>query len=134
MNLKALRLTPGQDLRQAIEEWAKKENITAAGLITGMGSLTVASIRLAEDKNPRLLTGPFEICHMAGTASQAGSHMHMVIADREGKTLGGHLSKGSIVYTTAELVFAVSSELEFLREWDSSTQSLELVFKKHSAD
>lgn len=42
-----LRLTPGQDLRQAIEAAVLSHNCRAAFVLSGIGSLSTASLRFA---------------------------------------------------------------------------------------
>jgi len=51
--------------------------------------------------------------------------MHICISDNEGKTIGGHLDNGCIVYTTAEIVGA-SEEFSFIRTIDAQTGYKEL--------
>ncbi|MEH2445742.1 MAG: DUF296 domain-containing protein [Nostoc sp.] len=33
-----------------------------------------------------------------------GVHLHIAISDQEGKTIGGNLDDGCIIYTTTEIV------------------------------
>ena len=57
--------------------------------------------------------------------------MHIAIADQLGKTLGGHLDNGCIIYTTAEIVIGTSNEFNFIRTIDQQTgyKELEIVPK-----
>ena len=67
-------------------------------------------------ENGSMGTGHFEIVGLTGTLSKNGSHMHISISDSTGKTIGGHLLKGCIVYTTAEIILQSTTELNFKRE------------------
>lgn len=108
----AIRLTPGSDLRKSIENWCIEQKIEAGVVLTMVGSLDVASIRMAGKSEPGILQGPFEIVSNTGTVSCEGVHIHLGIADSEGKIIGGHLSHGSKVNTTVEVVV-----LNLSREW-----------------
>ena len=120
------RLTPGQDLRQEIQKYVNEKNIKAGWINTCVGSLTSYAIRFANQAASSLDTGHFEIISLAGTVSMNGSHIHVCISDSAGKTLGGHLSDGCLIYTTAEIVLSSSDELEFVREPDKQSGWKEL--------
>jgi predicted DNA-binding protein with PD1-like motif len=122
----AFRLKPGQDLRKEIENFAANNHITAGYMVTCVGSLTQTNIRFANQPNGSLANGHFEIVSLVGTISTNGSHLHISISDSTGKTIGGHLLEGNIIYTTAEIVMAESRDLIFTREKDGSTPWEEL--------
>jgi uncharacterized protein len=52
------------------------------------------------------------------------------VSDSTGKTIGGHLSDGNIIYTTAEIVILSSSEFIFKREKDGTTPWDELQVER----
>lgn len=95
-----------------------------------MGSLTHYNIRFANQPEGNTGVGHFEIVSLVGTVSMNGSHLHLSISDSTGKTIGGHLMDGNIVYTTAELVIQEADDLTFIREKDGSTPWEELQVKK----
>ena len=74
----------------------------------------------------RQLAGPFEILGLSGTLSAEGAHLHVMVSDREGGCLGGHLCSGSIVHTTVELVLLELPGIRFAREHDPRTGYPEL--------
>jgi len=123
----ALRLRPGDDLRQSLTAYAKAHNIRAGALVTCVGSLTVATLRLANQEGPSVYRGHFEIVSLVGTLSVNGSHLHLAVSDSTGRTIGGHLLDGCRVYTTAEIVLSELTELEFRREPDPTFGYQELV-------
>jgi predicted DNA-binding protein with PD1-like motif len=124
------RLRPGQDLRQAIEGFAKRRNIRAGFMITAVGSLRQANIRLADQTEATSFAGKFEIVSLVGTLGQDGVHLHLSIADSAGKTVGGHLVAGCLVYTTAEIVIGDAQGLNFSREPDEQTGYKELRIRR----
>lgn len=130
----AMRLRPGQDLRVELERWAKDEHIAAACIVTAVGSLTRASIRYANREQATVLEGHFEVTSLVGTLSEAGSHLHITVADEEGRTYGGHLEEGSSIYTTMEVVVGRLPGVVFARELDPTYGYDELVVRPLSAE
>jgi predicted DNA-binding protein with PD1-like motif len=123
------RLRPGQDLRQQIEAFVKAHNIRAGFILTAVGSLRSATIRLADQKDPTTFAGKFEIVSLVGTMGLDGVHLHISIADSTGRTIGGHLVEGCLVYTTAEIVVGEARGLTFTREQDRETGYKELMIR-----
>jgi predicted DNA-binding protein with PD1-like motif len=123
-----LRLSPGMDVKEELERIVKERNIKAASVLTCVGSLSDAVIRFANKPTGTGLRGPMEIVSLTGTlGSESGSHLHIAVSDGEGKTLGGHVLKGCIVFTTAEIVLAILPDAVFTREQDSASGYKELV-------
>ena len=76
------------------------------------------------------MNGHFEIVSLSGTVSINGDHLHMSISDSTGKTTGGHLLEGNIIYTTAEIIIGENKDLVFTREKDGTTSWPELQIRK----
>lgn len=114
--LHTFRLLPDQDLYDEIQHFVQTRNIQAGVILSAVGSLTHATLRLANCPTHTEYQGPFEIVSMTGTVSVHGSHLHIAISDGEGKTLGGHLVSGCKIYTTAEIVIAELEEVVYRRE------------------
>jgi predicted DNA-binding protein with PD1-like motif len=123
----AIRLKPGDDLRRTLEEFAAHRQLRAAYVATCAGSLKVAAIRFADQKDATILTGPFEIVSVTGTLSPDGPHLHISVSDATGRTFGGHLAEGTLVYTTAEVVIVELIGARYRREVDPDTSYKELV-------
>ena len=85
------RLKSGQDLFDSIESFAHEKRIQAGCVLSGVGSLTYATLRLADRDSYSEYDGHFEIVSITGTVSIHGSHLHIAISDGDGKTIGGHL-------------------------------------------
>jgi uncharacterized protein len=130
LRIETLRLMPGEDVYASLQEYAVKEKIEAAYIATAVGSLTEASIRFANQEQPELLKGHFEITSLVGTLSINGSHVHITLADENGNCKAGHLTKGSKVYTTVEVVIGILPNVQYLRELDSTYGYKELVVRK----
>jgi len=121
------RLKPGHDLFDEIEAFTAQNGIQAGCVLCSVGSLTHATLRLANREFLSEYVGHFEIVSLTGTVSTHGSHLHISISDGDGNTLGGHLVSGCKVYTTAEIVLAAFPELVYLREHDEASGYEELA-------
>jgi uncharacterized protein len=127
----ALRLKPNQDLKSEILAFAQKNKIEAGYIITCVGSLKKANLRLANQPKTVSFDEKFEIVSLVGTFSQhAGGHFHIAMADKTGKTIGGHLVEGNIIYTTAEIVIGEITDYKFSRKLDPQTTYDELFIEK----
>jgi uncharacterized protein len=127
MRLFAFRLSPGQDLRQELLEFAKTRNLRAPVVLTCVGSLTDVVLRYANRSEPTVRQGHFEIVSLVGLVDPPRGHLHLSVADGDGHTTGGHLLDGCLVYTTAEIVLGELTDLEFHRAPDPATGFNELV-------
>ncbi|OON68145.1 hypothetical protein B0919_15250 [Hymenobacter sp. CRA2] len=127
MHTLTLRLKPGQDLRQQLIAVVQAQHLRAAAVLTCVGSLTQLTLRLANQEGPTVYRGHFEIVSLVGTLAESGSHLHLSVADSTGRTIGGHLLDGNLVYTTAEIVLGVLEDVEFRREEDPTFGYRELT-------
>jgi uncharacterized protein len=126
----AIRLRPGQDLKRELLTLAEREAIQAGWVLTCVGSLSAAVLRLAGGGEHLTRRELFEIISLVGTLSVHGSHLHLSVADAQGRALGGHLAEGCTVRTTAEVVVAADDRLRFDREPDPATGYDELVVRR----
>jgi predicted DNA-binding protein with PD1-like motif len=128
----AIRLKPGQDLKESIQQLVVQKNIKAGWISTCAGSLTQYNIRFANQPDSSSDKGHFEIVSLTGTVSVNGSHLHISISDSTGKTIGGHLMEGCKIYTTAEMVILTTDQYEFKREKDGTTpwDELQIIDQK----
>ncbi|WP_071992231.1 PPC domain-containing DNA-binding protein [Leptolyngbya sp. PCC 6406] len=121
-----LRLEPEDDLRNCVWTFAQERAISAAALVTCVGSLSHACLRFSGQEQGTELIGPFEILAMVGTLSYHGLHLHLTVGDQAGQVRGGHLMPGCRIYTTAEIAIAVLPDLLFQRCPDARTGYREL--------
>ncbi len=127
MKIFATRFKPNQDLKKSLKEFVNINNIQAGFILSGVGSLKQANLRFAGQSESQLLREKFEIVSLVGTLSIHGIHLHISLANKEGKTLGGHLVDGCIIYTTAEIVIGESQDHTFSRTLDEQTGFQELL-------
>ncbi|CAN5691245.1 hypothetical protein BH10BDE1_BH10BDE1_01280 [soil metagenome] len=125
----ALRLAPGRDVLNELKAYVSSHHLKAASIVSAVGSLKTANFRFANQSNGKKLNGHFEVTGMSGVIAESGAHVHASIADETGKTSGGHLLEGNLVYTTLEVVILEYPHLEFARELDSESGYKELVIK-----
>ena len=121
------RLKSSQDLFDSIDSFAREKHIEAGCVLSGIGSLTHFTVRLADREIPTEYEGHFEIVSLAGTISVHGSHLHISVSDGDGKTIGGHLVSGCKIYTTAEIVLAAFADVVYKREFAEDSGYDELV-------
>lgn len=125
------RLHEGEDLKKSIERIVSKHEIQAGCVLSLVGSLHTAVLRMAGAKQIKEWNGEhYEIVSATGTVSKQGNHIHISISDEEGNVFGGHLKDGCVVNTTVEVVIAVLPAFEFTRLVDASTGFEELVIKQ----
>jgi predicted DNA-binding protein with PD1-like motif len=129
-----IRLSPGQDLRKAIELAVSAQGCEAAFVLSGIGSLAPAFIRFAGADQVQRIDGDVELLAMSGTVSRQGSHLHAALADPGGRVLGGHLGHGCIVRTTVELVLLLLREWTFSRKPDPLTGFNELAIEPRAPE
>jgi uncharacterized protein len=121
------RLTPKQDLFESIQAFVMEQHVEAGCILSGVGSLSHATLRLANRDRNTEYEGPFEIVSITGTLSVHGSHLHISISDGDGRTIGGHFESGCKIYTTAEIVIAVFRDVVYKRELAADSGYEELV-------
>lgn len=147
MTAHCFRLHPGDKLMPSLKQAAtiilSRSRCEAAFIVTAVGSLQSATIRLANasrtDINGDKTSGNdivaynqrFEVVSLVGTFSSDGFHVHIALSDAQGKTVGGHLIDGTI-FTTCEIVLGTADNVQFSRIMDDSTGYNELEVRQLS--
>ena len=133
MRVIPLCLEPGADLRKSLLATVRAEGLTAAWVMTCVGSLSRITLRLA---GIHTAEGEFEIISAAGTLSATGVHVHLAVADPQGTLIGGHLMAGCVVaeHGTVELVLGSDPGWRFSRERDPVTGFDELAIARVSSN
>jgi predicted DNA-binding protein with PD1-like motif len=130
MRAHAFRLPPGADLRAELTRITQTHGLSAACILSCVGSLSRARLRMAgalgEPEAFATFAEPLEILSLAGTLSPDGPHLHISLSRRDGACLGGHLVEGCLINTTAELIIGELPDLEFRRPLDPATGYNEL--------
>ena len=126
----AFRLKPGEMLKEEIETRAEKHDIAAGVVLSIVGGLSKAKLRMAgatpDTQVIKKFEGPFEIVSGTGTISKNGCHIHISISNETGAVVGGHLKDGCTVSPTAEIVIGVLEDTAFKRVMDQETGFKEL--------
>jgi len=133
MDTLPVRLSPGQDLRRAIEDAVTAQGCTAAFVLSGIGSLSHAQLRFAGAADAQAMSEDMEILTLAGSIAAKGSHLHASLSGSTGEVIGGHLAYGCVVRTTAEVLLVLLHGWQFTREPDAATGYDELVVRKKEA-
>lgn len=125
-----LRLRPGQELKSELSKFAKEKGLGAASIVSAVGSLTDVSLRLANRPEASHYSGHFEVVSLSGYLAANEFHVHMSVSDGEGKTIGGHVMEGNLVYTTLVVVIDEHTGLRYRREFDPVSKYDELVIEE----
>lgn len=115
------RLLPGQDFKKEIESLAQEYAIDAGCVVSMVGSLKKATLRVADGKTVKSWNKRLEITGGTGTVSRSGCHIHVTLADEKGNAFGGHLKEDCIINTTAEIVLLVFENSQYERIFDKQT-------------
>ncbi len=122
-----IRLERGEDLLQSILEYVKSKNIMA-GYLSGIGALGKGKIGYFDIKELKYLHISFkEVELLACTGNIARNkdtlepvaHIHIVLGDKEGKCIGGHLVEGIVSVTTE--IYLVETKPGVFRTKDEET-------------
>jgi predicted DNA-binding protein with PD1-like motif len=133
MTPRPLRLPPGVDLRRELERMVGEGQVRPGFVIAGIGSIVDAVLRFADRQEESVIAGPHEVLSLAGSLTPAGAHLHASVADNAGQVLGGHLSYGNIVRTTAELLLVETPAWALTRAPDAVMGFNELVVEDRPA-
>lgn len=125
------RLHSGDFLKEEIEK--RTNDVSAGVLLSVVGALENAQLRMAgatpNNQVVKNVPGPLEIVSGTGTISSDGCHIHIAVADREGKVFGGHLKDGCRVAVTVEVVIGIIQDAVYSRKLDERTGFQELTFQ-----
>ncbi|XP_076021374.1 bifunctional protein GlmU-like [Genypterus blacodes] len=130
-----VRYGPGSELLGSLQAFVKERQLKAPFIMTCVGSVTSAKLRLANATATNLneiiqLSGRYEIVSLVGTLNP-DAHLHICLSDSKGKTVGGHVMGNLQIFTTAEVVIGEAVDLQLTREMDNITGFPELVVQPH---
>lgn len=124
------RLTKGMDLKKEIVKYCNDNGIKAGIVAACVGCCYEINFRLAGGEKFYHNVADYEIVSMTGTISEDGVHLHVSFSDDEGNTVGGHLSDGCFVNTTAEVCIIEIDNYKLTRVMDEGTGYKELNIEK----
>ena len=133
MKVLVKRLIKDDDLKNSVVSIAVDNDIKAGCILSAVGCVDKATIRLADGKTTMTYENRYEIVSLTGTIADNGVHLHISLADDNGNVIGGHLMEETVVNTTCELIIGdLSDDFIFHREYDENTKYRELTFKTPS--
>ncbi len=116
-----LRLDPGDDVLESINQLIINEGIKDAMVVSGIGTLDVCVMHMV------MTTGyppvehfehwkdkPLELASIQGIIAAGKPHLHMVVSDSK-SAYAGHLEKGCRVLYLAEIVVIELKSLDLTR-------------------
>jgi len=125
------RLLPESDLYEEILRNCVENRLRAGSIVSAVGCVKKATFRKADGVSFYSEENEFEVTALSGTVSEDGLHLHIQLCDNQLRSIGGHLTKGTIVNTTMEIVIVnLEAEYQLIREFDESTGYKELVVIK----
>lgn len=121
------KLSYGCDLLEELTDIARKSGITLAR-VEAIGAVQKARIAFYNQKTQTYqflsFDYPLEITKLSGNISLKGGnpfmHAHITLSDESGKSYGGHLASGTIVFSCEFLMDAFDSP-DFHRGFDKQT-------------
>lgn len=121
------RLRHGCDLLDEITDICRKENIQI-GRIEALGAVEKARLAFynqhTKEYQFHMIDQPLEITKLVGNVSLKDGnpvvHAHITLADETGKTYGGHLAPGTVVFA-CELILESFDGPVFERGFDAQT-------------
>jgi uncharacterized protein len=97
-----LRLDDGQDLFETLQEVARKEDLRAAAVVSGIGMLRQATLGYWDGSQyrPHELKEPHELIALHGSIARADGgpsiHLHAAASGPDHRLVGGHVIRAQI--------------------------------------
>jgi len=97
-----VRLDDGQDLFEALSEFARTEDIRAGTIVFGIGMFRTATFGYWDGTQyrPEELKSPHEVVSLHGTIARADGapslHLHGAVAGPDHRLVGGHLLRATV--------------------------------------
>ena len=131
-----VRVLPGQDLIEGIEDVCNHLGIRSGSIACCIGSLQKASLMFlvpsqnkvgAAYTDPQTIPGPLQIVSAQGVIGQDRGaifiHMHGLLVDKTGNVHGGHLIRGGTpVLITSDIVVARIEGAQLRRAYDPEVE------------
>ncbi|MBD3334719.1 MAG: DUF296 domain-containing protein [Candidatus Eisenbacteria bacterium] len=121
-----VRLHPGDIMPDALDEVSRRTEITSAVIASGVGMLRDVELSYFVGQGEyatHRFEDPLELVSLSGNISLQEDgyivHAHAALAGRDGRLVGGHLTRGA-VWVTNEIVLA-RMPIPFLRKLEPET-------------
>jgi len=120
------RIKKNEDLLLSLEDICKQNNIYL-GKIEAIGAVQNAKIGYYDQISKycyQFIDEKLEIVNLTGNVSIKDNkpmvHAHITLADKNGKTYGGHLALGTVVFA-CEFIIQSFKGSDFIRKFDDET-------------
>lgn len=106
-----LRVDPGEDILESVNQFLKTANVRQAIVLGGYGTLAAYHLhwvmhnRIPTDNHFEQGEGGIELLSMNGLVVDGQPHIHVTLSTPEGG-FGGHLEPGCIAYVLCEVFFS----------------------------
>ncbi len=117
-----VRFDPGEDILLSLREAVRRNGLTHALILSGVGSLSQYHVHVVKTTNmpPGDVffqgEGPFDILTLTGAVIAGRVHAHITFSNTE-KAMGGHLEEGCRILTFGIATLAEVAESD-LTDWD----------------
>ncbi len=130
-NIIFLRLFPGENILQSLQELSRKHNLSTAIIVSGIGQIknpTLGYFKQKNDYTKERFQGIYELLSLSGNIVYDNKtyhiHAHTIIGDEQKQTLGGHLIDGSVSITNE--IALLKTEIPATRTISETTGLAEL--------
>merc|ERR1711959_12749 len=121
-----LVIPPGEDIIAVMLKHVHENNVQAAVVMSAVGVISSVTMRMAHsDKtNPagfgirtfRGIHQKYQLAHVGGCISSAGSRLSVVLGDKVGETFSGQVLSNFISYESVEVVLMEVGGVNFYRQ------------------
>ena len=127
----------GDYIIEELRELLRKEEVDAALITSGIGSLDICKLHTITNTEPPpeemylTLEGPIELGSLQGSIAGGEPHIHVVAQDvATGQIVIGHLEPGSRCCFRVELGLIILDGVATQRVTDPQTQLVDIVIKE----
>ena len=131
-NIIFIRLFPEENVNEQLIKACKNHNVKTAIVLSGIGQLKYAQLGYFVEKEnyaPETFSEPLELLSITGNICRQEDgytlHLHVVLGDKEKKTIGGHFIDGNISIT-GEIIL-LKSDINIKRKIDDNTGLMTLI-------
>ncbi len=114
-----IRLFPGEDIFEKLEEVCSKYQVNTAVVISGIGQLKDFRLGYFKEKGnytPQHFKTPHELLSLEGNICKENGeykfHLHVVLGNESKETVGGHLIKGIVEVTNEIVLLKVNTRID----------------------
>lgn len=138
INVLMVSFKRGDYIIEELREYLKANNIDAALITSGIGSLDICRIHIIEhaDLPPKdsyiNLEGPIEMSSLLGSVAGGEPHIHVTVKDvKNDKIYIGHLEPGSRCCYRVEMGLLILKDIRTKRVTDAETGLIDIEMEEY---